>query len=86
MNFSYLHVVDAKNREEALKLQQPFFEELVAPTKPWRIVYLTGTIEDIIAQIELREKMGVELMFLFPLSLDVNQLDIWNKEIIPLFR
>ncbi len=89
VNYNYLHVADTRNREKALAIQRPFFEELMGTTKPWdyvQKVYLTGTLEDIIENIEIREKMGVELMGLCPVSLDVSQLEVWSKEIIPLFK
>jgi len=88
-NYSYLHLVDTKDREKALRIQKPLFEELLGTTKPWKYaqkVYLTGTVEDIIENIEARRKMGVELMILMPVSLDVNQLELWKEEIIPQFK
>jgi alkanesulfonate monooxygenase len=88
-SYGYLHLVETKDREKALRIQKPLFEELLGKTKNWKYaqkVYLTGTVEDVIEKMEGRKKMGVDLMFFFPVSLDTSQLDMWNKIIIPMFK
>ena len=43
--------------------------------------YFIGSTREIVEKIEERRKMGIDLMILTPVTLDVNQLDLWADEI-----
>ena len=87
VSYSYLHLVETKDHDEALRVQRPLFEELVED--PWEYVqqvYFTGSVEEIIEKIKERERMGVEILFFMPMSLDVSQLSLWDREIFSRFK
>jgi alkanesulfonate monooxygenase SsuD/methylene tetrahydromethanopterin reductase-like flavin-dependent oxidoreductase (luciferase family) len=82
------HVVPTDDEAGALKIQRPLIERVMGTHRSFehlRTCYLLGTpaqIRDRIA--ELAEK-GLEYLMLSPLGYDLEQLDLWEAEILRYF-
>jgi alkanesulfonate monooxygenase len=84
--FTYL--VDTSNREKALEVQRPFFEEIMGTHRTFEHLqesYLLGSMDDILARIQDLIDVGLDHLMLGPTSDDPKQLDLIAREIVPLF-
>lgn len=84
--FTYL--VETSNREKALEIQRPFFEEIMGTHRSFDHLqesYLLGSMDDILGRIQDLIDVGLNHLILGPTSDDPGQLDIIAREIVPLF-
>jgi len=86
---NYVHLVDATDREEALRLQRPMFERVMGPQRSFQLIQennFLGTTREIIERIEDLEAAGVRYFALAPLDYDLEQLERISSEIVAHFR
>lgn len=85
-NFTY--VVDTADREKALEVQRPFFEDVMGTHRSYEHLqecYLLGSVDDIVARLKDLEGAGMEYAVLGPTSDDLSQLDLIAERIVPAF-
>jgi alkanesulfonate monooxygenase SsuD/methylene tetrahydromethanopterin reductase-like flavin-dependent oxidoreductase (luciferase family) len=83
-NFTY--IVDTGNREKALEVQRPYFEQVMGRHRSFEHLqecYLLGSVDDIVARLRDLEETGLEYTVLGPTSDDLGQLDLIADRIIP---
>lgn len=84
----FTHLVDTSDREKALEVQRPFFEEIMGTHRTFDHLqesYLLGSLDDIVARIQDLIDAGLDHLILGPTSDDPEQLDLIAREIVPLF-
>jgi alkanesulfonate monooxygenase SsuD/methylene tetrahydromethanopterin reductase-like flavin-dependent oxidoreductase (luciferase family) len=83
------HIVPTDDEVAALKIQRPLIERVMGTHRSFehlRTCYLLGTparIRDRIAQLT---EAGLEYLMLSPLDYELDQLDLWEAEILRHFR
>jgi alkanesulfonate monooxygenase len=85
-NFTYL--VDSADRDKALEVQRPYFEEVMGTHRSFQHLqecYLLGSVDDIVARLKDLEDAGCEYAVLGPTSDDLGQLDLIAERIVPAF-
>jgi probable F420-dependent oxidoreductase len=88
-HLNFVHVVPTDDEQVALREQRPRFERVMGTHRSFehlRTCYFIGTpgrIRDRIAELA---SAGMEYLVLSPLDYDLEQLDLWEEEIIRHFR
>jgi probable F420-dependent oxidoreductase len=85
-NFCWLS--ERSDRSAAVAEQRQHLLRVLSAERPWdyiESVYLTGTIEDVQAQVHERIAAGVEYLILHTLSADVDQLELFATHILTPF-
>ena len=85
---NWVHLVDAKDREDALRQQRPLFERAMGAHRSFEHLqqcYFMGTTADIIDRIEDLRQAGLQYLVVGLIDYDLEQLDRWSKEVIPYF-
>jgi probable F420-dependent oxidoreductase len=88
-HLNFLHLVDTKDREEALSLQRPIFERVMGTHRSFENLqqsYFLGTTEEIVERIRDLEAAGIQDMVLAPCDYDLEQLERFAGEIVGRFR
>lgn len=83
------HVVATDDEEVALKVQRPLIERVMGTHRSFehlRTCYLLGTPTQIRDRIAELAEAGLEYLMLSPLGYDLDQLDLWEEEILRHFR
>lgn len=83
VNFTY--VVDTDDREKALSVQRPFFEQVMGTHRSFdhlETCYLMGTPADIVAKLRDLQAAGLEYTVIGPTSDDLEQLELINDCIV----
>lgn len=83
------HVVATDDEEVALKVQRPLIERVMGTHRSFehlRTCYLLGTPTQIRDRIAELAEAGLEYLMLSPLGYDIDQLDLWEEEILRHFR
>ena len=73
----------------ALRAQRPLIERIMGTHRPFehlQTCYLLGTPRHIRERIAEMAAAGLEYLVLSPLDYDLDQLDLWEEEIIRHFR
>ncbi len=86
-NFTY--IVDTQDREEALRIQRPYFEEIMGTHRTFEHLqqcYMMGSVNDIVARIKDLQDAGLEYLVLGPVSDELEQIDLIAEKIVPHFR
>jgi alkanesulfonate monooxygenase SsuD/methylene tetrahydromethanopterin reductase-like flavin-dependent oxidoreductase (luciferase family) len=84
VNFTY--VVDTDDREKALALQRPYFQQVMGDHRSFEHLetcYLMGTVEDIVAKLRDLQEAGLEYTVIGPTSDDLEQLELIADRIVP---
>lgn len=84
-----MYLVDARDREEALRRQRPHFERMMGTHRSLdhlQECYLMGTVDDIVARIQDMERAGLEYLTIHPAAPAPDQLDLWAEKLLPRFR
>ncbi len=87
VNFTY--VVDTDDREKALAIQRPFFEQVMGNHRSFEHLetcYLMGTPADIVGKLRDLKKAGLSYTVIGPTSDDVEQLELIADRIVPELR
>jgi probable F420-dependent oxidoreductase len=85
-NFCWLS--ERSDREAAVAEQREHLLRVLSSERPWdyiESVYLTGTIEDVQAQVQERIAVGVEYLILHTLTADLRQLELFATHILAPF-
>ncbi|MBV9016292.1 MAG: LLM class flavin-dependent oxidoreductase, partial [Alphaproteobacteria bacterium] len=86
---NFMHIVPTDSEAEALRLQRPLIERIMGSHRSFetlRTCYLLGTPAQIRARLTEMAEAGLEYAALSPLDYDLDQLDLWEEEIIRHFR
>jgi alkanesulfonate monooxygenase SsuD/methylene tetrahydromethanopterin reductase-like flavin-dependent oxidoreductase (luciferase family) len=82
------HVVPTDDEAGALKIQRPLIERVMGTHRSFehlRTCYLLGTPAQIRDRIAELAETGLEYLTLSPLGYDLEQLDLWEAEILRYF-
>jgi alkanesulfonate monooxygenase SsuD/methylene tetrahydromethanopterin reductase-like flavin-dependent oxidoreductase (luciferase family) len=82
------HVVATDDAASALKIQRPLIERVMGTHRSFehlRTCYLLGTAAQIRDRIAELAETGLEYLMLSPLGYDLEQLDLWEAEILRYF-
>ena len=85
----FLHVVEGRDRQNALDEQMPHFLEIMGghrTTEDLQASYLTGTIDDMLATITALREAGLQYLILTPLVEDPGQLELITRHIVEPLR
>lgn len=88
-HYNFVHLVDTDDREEALRLQRPFFERVMGAHRSFtqlQETYFLGTTRDIVERIVDLERAGIQYLVLATLDYDPEQLERFASTIVPHFR
>jgi probable F420-dependent oxidoreductase len=83
------HVVPTDDEAAALKIQRPLIERVMGTHRSFehlQTCYLLGTPARIRDRIAELAEAGLEYLMLSPLGYDLDQLDLWEEEILRHFR
>jgi alkanesulfonate monooxygenase SsuD/methylene tetrahydromethanopterin reductase-like flavin-dependent oxidoreductase (luciferase family) len=83
------HIVPTDDEAEVLRIQQPLIEWLMGTHRSFehlRTCYLLGTPAQIRDRIAELAAAGLEYLMLSPLGYELEQLDLWEAEILRHFR
>jgi alkanesulfonate monooxygenase len=83
------HVVPTDDEAAALRIQRPMIERVMGTHRSFdhlRTCYLLGTPAQIRARIAELADAGLEYLMLSPLDYDLEQLGLWEEEILGRFR
>jgi probable F420-dependent oxidoreductase len=86
---NFMHIVPTDDEAAALRVQRPLIERVMGTHRSFetlRTCYLLGTAAQIRARLREMSDAGLEYAALSPLDYDVEQLDLWEEEIIRHFR
>jgi alkanesulfonate monooxygenase SsuD/methylene tetrahydromethanopterin reductase-like flavin-dependent oxidoreductase (luciferase family) len=88
-HLNFAHVVPTDDATRALAVQRPLYERIMGTHRSFEHLqkcYLLGT------PVRMRERVaeladaGLEYLVLSPLDYDLDQLDLWEEEILRHFR
>lgn len=85
---TWVHLVDAKDRDSALRQQRPLFERAMGAHRSFEHLqqcYFMGTTPEIVDRIEDLRNAGLQYLVVGLLDYDLEQLDRWATEVIPRF-
>ena len=88
-HLNFTHVVPTDKDEVAWREQQPKIERIMGTHRSFehlKSCYLLGSPARIRERIEELKAAGLEYLVLSPLDYDLDQLEIWEQEIIRHFR
>src|SRR5580700_2867542 len=80
-----IHIVPTDDEAAALRIQRPLIERIMGAHRSFehlRTCYLLGTPRQIRARITEMRDAGLEYLALSPLDYDLEQLDLWEEEIL----
>jgi alkanesulfonate monooxygenase SsuD/methylene tetrahydromethanopterin reductase-like flavin-dependent oxidoreductase (luciferase family) len=83
------HVVPTDDEAAALNVQRPLIERVMGTHRSFehlRTCYLLGTPAQVRDRIAELAGAGLEYLMLAPLDYDLEQLDLWEEEILRHFR
>jgi alkanesulfonate monooxygenase SsuD/methylene tetrahydromethanopterin reductase-like flavin-dependent oxidoreductase (luciferase family) len=86
---NFMHIVPTDDEAAALRVQRPLIERIMGTHRSFetlRTCYLLGTPAQIRARLKEMGDAGLEYAALSPLDYDIEQLDLWEAEIIRHFR
>lgn len=85
---NWVHLVDANDRQEALRKQRPLFERAMGTHRPFEHLqqcYFMGTTQEIVDRIADLHAAGLQYLVIGLLDYDLDQLDRWATDVIPRF-
>ena len=86
---NFMHIVPTDDEAAALRVQRPLIERIMGTHRSFetlRTCYLLGTPAEIRARLKEMADAGLEYAALSPLDYDLEQLDLWEEEIVRYFR
>jgi alkanesulfonate monooxygenase SsuD/methylene tetrahydromethanopterin reductase-like flavin-dependent oxidoreductase (luciferase family) len=86
---NFMHIVPTDDEATALRVQWPLIERVMGTHRSFdhlRTSYLLGTPAQIRARLNEMGEAGLEYAALSPLDYDLEQLDLWEEEVIRHFR
>jgi len=88
-HLNFAHIVPTDDDATALRVQRPLIERIMGTHRSFehlQTCYLLGSPRRIRARIAELADAGLEYLVLSPLDYDLDQLDLWEEEIIRHFR
>jgi probable F420-dependent oxidoreductase len=88
-HINFMHIVPTDDEAAALRVQRPLIERIMGTHRSFehlRTCYFLGTPRRIRARIAELCDAGLEYLALSPLDYDLEQLDLWQEEILGHFR
>jgi probable F420-dependent oxidoreductase len=88
-HLNFAHIVPTDDEAVARKVQQPLIERIMGTHRSFQHLetcYLLGTPRRIRERIAELAAAGLEYLVLTPLDYDLEQLDLWEEEILRHFR
>jgi probable F420-dependent oxidoreductase len=88
-HLNFVHIVPTDDEAAALKVQRPLIERIMGTHRSFehlRTCYLLGSPRHIRERIAELAAAGLEYLVLTPLDYDLDQLDLWEEEILRHFR
>ena len=83
---NFMHFVDTGDGDKARREQHEAFLKVMSETRGpeyLESVYLFGTPEEIVAQLQSRVEAGIGYFMLHTMTPDIAQLDLWVRDIVP---
>jgi alkanesulfonate monooxygenase len=83
---NFMHFVDTNDPQKARREQHEAFLKVMSTTRGpeyLESVYLFGTPEEIVASLQARVEAGIGYFMLHTMTPDIDQLDLWLREIVP---
>ncbi len=88
-HLNFIHVVPTDDDAVALREQRPLIERVMGTHRSFehlQACYLLGSPRRIRERIQELAAVGLDYLVLSPLNHDVEQLDLWNAEVVAHFR
>ena len=88
-HLNFMHVVPTDDEAAALRLQRPLIERVMGTHRSFehlQTCYFLGTPARIRARISELRDAGLEYLVLSPLDYDLDQLELWDEEVLRHFR
>jgi probable F420-dependent oxidoreductase len=88
-HLNFMHLVPTDDEAAALRVQQPLIERIMGTHRSFEHLqqcYFLGSPRHIRARIAELAAAGLEYLVLSPLDYELEQLDLWEEEIIRHFR
>jgi probable F420-dependent oxidoreductase len=88
-HLNFMHIVPTDDEAAALRVQRPLIERVMGTHRSFEHLqqcYFLGDPRRIRARIAELAKAGLEYLVLSPLDYDLEQLDLWEEEILRHFR
>src|SRR5665213_750332 len=88
-HLNFAHVVPTDDSAAAFKVQRPLIERIMGTHRSFdhlRTCYLLGTPAAMRDRIAELAEAGLEYLVLSPLDYELEQLDLWEEEILRYFR
>jgi len=88
-HLNFAHIVPTDDRAAALKVQRPLYERIMGTHRSFEHLqkcYLMGTGAEMRTRIAGLADAGLEYLVLSPLDYDLEQLDLWEEELLRHFR
>ncbi len=88
-HLNFAHVVPTDDNARALAVQRPLFERVMGTHRSFehlRTCYLLGTPGRMRERIAELSEAGLEYLVLSPVDYDLEQLDLWEEELLRHFR
>lgn len=85
---NWIHLVDARDRDGALRQQRPLFERAMGTHRSFDHLqksYCMGTTAEIVERLDDLREAGLEYLVVGLLDYDLEQLDRWATDIFPHF-
>ena len=82
----FIYVADEHDREKALHIQRPYFEQVMGTHRTFEHLqecYLLGSDDDIVERVRELKDNGLTYLLMGPVSDDPEQLDMIKERIIP---
>lgn len=83
---NFLHLVVTEDPSEAEREQREAFTEVMGEGRPFEYfqrVYLTGTLDEVLAKLDERIDAGVGYLMLHTLEASTRQLELWAEHLLP---
>jgi probable F420-dependent oxidoreductase len=83
---NFMHFVDTADGDRARREQHEAFLKVMSSTRGpeyLESVYLFGTPEEIVGQLQARVEAGIGYFMLHTMTPDIDQLDLWVRDIVP---
>jgi len=88
-HLNFAHIVPTDDEAAALRVQRPLIERIMGTHRSFehlQTCYFLGSPKRIRTRIAELQAAGLEYLVLAPLDYDLEQLDLWEEEIIRHFR
>ena len=88
-HLNFVHIVPTDDDAAAHRVQQPLIEQIMGTHRPFehlQTCYFLGSPRRIRERIAELRDAGLEFLVLTPLEYEVEQLDLWEDEIVRHFR